>query len=303
MTPPPNIGASLLARLRNLARDRREDVQFVQQRYAAERFLYRLGESTYRDRYVLKGAMLFALWGGSAYRPTRDLDFTGFGDSDPGAVLASFREICMLPVPDDGLTFDPASLVAEPIREEVEYGGLRVKFQARLGTARIQMQVDVGCGNAIQPPPQDAEYPRLLDAPSPRINAYPQEAVVAEKFHAMVVLGERNSRYKDLYDLYVLSGQFPFEGAKLAGAVSATFERRRTRFEAVVPAALTPRFYSDGGRAGQWRAYLRARSLPGAPADFDAVGERLRAFTGPVWDALANAARFGSTWAAGGPWR
>jgi hypothetical protein len=134
MTPPTDIGASLLARLRNLARERREDVQFVQQRYAAERFLYRLGESAHRDRYVLKGAMLFALWGGSAYRPTRDLDFTGYGESDPDAVLAAFREICTQRVPDDGLTFDPATLTAEPIREEVEYGGLRVKFLAGLGS-------------------------------------------------------------------------------------------------------------------------------------------------------------------------
>jgi nucleotidyltransferase AbiEii toxin of type IV toxin-antitoxin system len=247
--------------------------------------------------------MLFALWGGAAYRPTRDLDLTGYGDSDPSSILAAFREICELPVADDGLIFDAATLVAEPIREGMEYGGLRVKFQARLGTARIQMQVDVGFGNAIQPPPQDVEYPRLLDAPSPRIRAYPKEAVVAEKLHAMVVLGERNSRYKDFYDQYVLSSQFPFDGARLAGAFSATFERRRTRFEAAQPTALTPRFYSDVARAGQWRAYLRTRNLPGAPADFDAVGERLRAFTGPVWDALASSASFGSTWAAGGPWR
>ncbi len=303
MTPPPDIGASLLARLRNLARDRREDVQFVQQRYAAERFLYRLGESPHRDRFVLKGAMLFALWGGSVYRPTRDLDFTGYGDADPDAVLAAFREICAQRVPEDGLSFDAASLAAEPIREEVEYGGLRVKFLARLGTARIRMQVDVGFGNAIQPPPRDAEYPALLDGAPPRIRAYPLEAVVAEKLHAMVVLGERNSRYKDFYDLYVLSGEFPFDGAPLARAVAATFERRRTRFEPAVPAALTPRFYSDAERAEMWRAYLRARSLPGAPADFDAVGERIRAFAGAVWDAVARGATFGGTWVAGGSWR
>jgi predicted nucleotidyltransferase component of viral defense system len=303
MTPAHNVAASILARLRMRARERGEDVQFVQHRYASERFLYRLGESAFRDRFVLKGAMLYALWGGPAYRPTRDLDLTGYGDSDPSAVLEAFREICGVAVPGDGIVFDASTLVAEPIREEVEYGGLRVKFRAMLGAARIPMQVDVGFGNAIQPSPLDVVYPPLLDAPAPRIRAYPQEAVVAEKLHAMVTLGERNSRYKDFYDLYALSGQFPFDGTRLASAVSATFERRRTPIEGGVPLALTPRFYAEASRGGQWRAYLRRSALPGAPATFEAVGERVSAFAGPVWEALAKGASINREWLPGGGWR
>jgi hypothetical protein len=300
---PGNFAASVRDRLLNRARETGEDFQFLLQRYAAERFLFRLGESAFRDHLVLKGAMLYVLWGGPAYRPTRDLDFAGYGDSDPNAALAAFREICRVPVPDDGLVFDVSTLVAEPIREEVEYGGLRVKFQATLGTARIPMQVDVGFGNAIQPSPLDVTYPPLLDAAAPRIRAYPLEAVVAEKLHAMVTLGERNSRYKDFYDLYAISGQFPFDGARLAGAVSATFARRRTPIEEGVPAALTPRFYAEPIRAEQWRAYLRRSGLPGAPTGFDVLGERLRAFAGLVWEALASGASFDRGWPPGGPWR
>ncbi len=301
--PPRNVAASVRARLLNHSRENGEDFQFILLRYAAERFLYRLGESGHRDRYVLKGAMLFALWGGSIYRPTRDLDFTGYGSDATENVLAALRDICTVAVADDGLAFDAGTLTAEPIRDDAEYNALRIRFQATLGNARIPMQVDIGFGNAIEPAATEADYPTLLDAPAPRIRAYPHEAVIAEKLHAMVVLGEINSRYKDFYDLHVLARQFPFDGERLARAIAATFERRRTQIDAALPAALAPRFYVDGARAGQWRAYLTRNALPGAPADFAAVGELLQTFLGPVWGALATGRSFSDTWPPTGPWR
>jgi predicted nucleotidyltransferase component of viral defense system len=300
--PLHNVAASVHARLLNRARQRGEDFQFVLHRYAAERFLYRLGKCGQRERYVLKGAMLFALWGGSLYRPTRDLDFTGYGSSEPADVLASFREICRCPVEDDGILFDTSSLAAEPIREGAEYDGLRVRIQASLGSARIPMQIDVGFGNAVVPPASNVEYPTLLDAPAPSIRAYPPEAVIAEKLHALVVIGERNTRVKDVYDLYVLAGQFSFDGAQLARAIAATFERRRTPITAAIPAALTPRYFAEGARAGQWRAYLTRNGLPGAPADLAAVGEQVQAFLRPLWSALADGHAFAPNWRPPGPW-
>jgi len=300
--PPRNLAASIHRRLLNGAHERGEDPQFVLQRYAAERFLYRLGESQHREQFVLKGAMLFALRGGSAYRPTRDLDFTGYGSDEIEAVLDRIKDICSVVAPDDGMHFDATTLRAEPIREEVEYGGLRVVFAARLGSAQVRMQVDIGFGNAIEPPATDADYPTLLDAPAPHIRAYPNEAVVAEKLHAMVVLGERNSRYKDFYDLHVLARQFSFYGATLARSIAATFDRRRTPIDTALPAALAPRFFADAARAEQWRAYLTRNVLPGAPADFGSVGERIQAFLGPPWSALAGGRPFFDTWPPAGPW-
>jgi len=300
--PPRNLAASIHRRLLNGARERGDDPQFILQRYAAERFLYRLGESRHREQLVLKGAMLFALWGGSVYRPTRDLDFTGYGSSEIEDVLDRMRDICSVVVEDDGMTFDATTLHAEPIREEVEYGGLRIVFEATLGGAQVRMQVDVGFGNAIEPPATDAAYPTLLDAPVPHIRAYPHEAVVAEKLHAMVVLGERNSRYKDFYDLHVLARQFRFDGATLAKSIAATFERRRTTINSALPAALAPRFYADGTRAGQWRAYLTRNALPGTPSDWVAVGQLLQAFLVPPWRALADRTTYSRTWPPGGPW-
>ncbi len=245
---PKDIAASIRARLLARSRETGEDFQFLLQRYASERFLYRLGESPHRDRYVLKGAMLFALWGGSLYRATRDLDFTGYGNSETDAVIAAMREICTLPVANDGLTYDAATVMAEPIRETAEYNGLRVRLSATLAGARIPMQIDIGFGNAVEPPATEAEYPTLLGLPAPRIRAYPHEAVVAEKFHAMAVLGEINSRYKDFYDIYVLASRFGFDGERVARAIAATFDRRRTPIDAAFPAALTPRFFAEDRR-------------------------------------------------------
>ena len=300
--PPRNVAASVHTRLLNRSRETGEDFNFLLQRYAAERFLYRLGKSAHRDFYVLKGAMLYALWGGSIYRPTRDLDFTGYGSDATEDVLAALRDICTVAVADDGLAFDAGTLTAEPIRDDAEYNGLRIRFQATLGNARIPMQVDIGFGNAIDPPATEIDYPTLLNAPAPRIRAYPHEAVIAEKLHAMVVLGEINSRYKDFYDLHVLARQFPFDGERLARAIAATFDRRRTPIDTALPTALAPRFYADGARAEQWRAYLTRNSLPGAPADFAAVGELLQTFLGPIWITLATGRSFSDTWPPTGPW-
>lgn len=300
---PANIPASIRDRLLARAREKGEDFQLVLQRYAAERFLFRLGESEFRDQFVLKGAMLFSLWGGSMYRATRDLDFTGFGPDDTGWLMETIRTICIIPCPSDGIEFMPDSIQAEPIRDESEYHGFCVRFQARLGVARIPLQVDVGFGNAIVPGAEDTDYPVLLNGLKPNIRAYPREAVVAEKVHTIVVYGTINSRMKDFYDLYVLADRFAFDGNTLSQAIEATFNRRSTPMPDALPVGLSPAFYADAVRAGQWRGYLQRNSLSSAPLDFDRVGETLRAFLGPVlWSALGDNA-FKGSWQPGGPWR
>lgn len=300
---PRNIGASVRARLLNRSRQTGEDFQFLLERYAAERFLYRLGESPHRNRYILKGAMLLVHWGEAVYRPTHDLDFTGYGSSLFNDVRSTIREICQTPVEDDGVAFDISNIEIETIRDQDMYDSLRVRFSATLENARIRMQIDIGFGNAVEPPPTDTLYRTLLDSPSPNIRAYPREAVVAEKLHAMVALGERNSRYKDFYDLYALVEHFPFGSDQLVRAMRATFDRRRTSFSQTLPVALTPRFFADSERAGQWRTYVERNALSGAPADFGILGDRLISFFREPWDALARGVGFTGSWAAGGPWR
>ena len=302
--PLRNVAASVRTRLLNRSRARDEDFQFLLQRYAAERFLHRLGESEHRSRLVLKGAMLLALWGESTYRPTRDLDFTGYGDYRQGSVRAAIRAICSVPVVEDGIVFDVETLRLEPFREHAEYSAVRARFWSRVGSAQIQVRIDIGFGNAIQPPPTDTRYPTLLEgSPPPWIRAYPPEAVVAEKLHAMVSLGEQNSRYKDFYDLFTIAKYVTFTGERVSQSISATFERRRTLISPDLPPSLAPRFYTDPARAEQWRAYLIRNSLPGAPEDFGIVGDLVRSFLVAPWRVLARFSVFSGTWTDGGSWR
>jgi type I restriction enzyme S subunit len=292
-----NVSASVHARLLNRSHKTGEDFQFILQRYAAERFLYRLGKSPYCQQYVLKGASLFSFWESSIYRPTRDIDFTAYVESNANFVLSSFQEICKLSVQDDGILFNPDTFTAKLIRDNSIYHGLRVKFQANLGSARISMQIDVGFDNAIYPEAVEKDYPVLLsDFPAPKIHVYPIEAAIAEKLHALVVLGENNSRLKDFYDLYVFAKKFPFDGKKISQAVSVTFQQRRTSIDITHPMALAPRFFLDTVRATQWQTYLKRNELSTAPANFNEVGELLRTFFEPVWSALASRKIFDFNW-------
>jgi hypothetical protein len=293
---------SIRQRLRNELRSRGQDVTLGLPRYAVERFLYRLGRSNHRERFVLKGATLFAIWG-TAYRPTRDVDFTGYGSSDPEDVIGAFREICNTPDDIDELVFNTEATTAEPIRDGSEYDGLRIRIRARLGESDIPIQVDVGFGNAIVPGPEEKEYRTILGDPPPRILAYPPESVVAEKTHAMVLLGQRNSRFKDFYDIYAMAGAFSFERTTLVLAVKATFDRRRTPVQATLPEALAALFYSDESRASQWRAYVNRNGLSDAPADFVRVGDRIVAFLRPLWADLDSGRATAGDWQGGGPWR
>ncbi|MFW5798421.1 MAG: nucleotidyl transferase AbiEii/AbiGii toxin family protein, partial [Planctomycetota bacterium] len=190
--------------------------------------LYRLSQSVHADKFVLKGAMLFFTWECGTYRPTRDLDLLARGDRSPSHVEEVFKALCAVGVEDDGLEFDARSVRAEDIREAQEYGGVRVQLAVGLAQARLDLQVDVGFGDALVPKPRKVEFSSLLDFPPATIYAYRCETVISEKFQAMVALGIANSRMKDFYDLWVLARDFEFRGELLCRALKATFRRRKT---------------------------------------------------------------------------
>jgi predicted nucleotidyltransferase component of viral defense system len=255
--PKRNVGASVRARLVNLAKERNQPNDLLLTRYALERLLYRLSTTKHRERFVLKGAMLMATWFEDPFRPTRDLDLLGFGDPDPQAMLALFREVLAIEA-DDGVVFDVKGLAVDLIREELEYGGLRIKTGAAIAGARVRIVVDVGFGDAIEPDATELLLPVLLDLPAPRLRAYPRETVIAEKFQAMVALGRANSRMKDFYDIWLLSRTYDFEGDALARAIAATFARRKTPIPAEPPYALTRAFADDRAKQQQWASFAEA---------------------------------------------
>ena len=293
---PRNIGASVRARLLDRARAERSDFQILLTRYALERLLYRLSVSPHRDRFILKGAMLFVTWVADPFRPTRDLDLLGHGDNDAESIAETFRSICAQWVADDGVTFDVAALTAAAIREEVEYGGVRVRTTATIAGARIPIQVDIGFGDAVTPAPVEIDYPVLLDAPAPHLRAYPVETVVAEKFEALVTLGIANSRLKDFYDLWLIAQTFEFRRSVLIEAVRRTFERRGTALPVDIPVGLSDEFAA--ARAAQWQAFLTRERMAAAPDEFTTVVADLQGFLMP----LLVESNADLVWPTGGPW-
>ena len=186
--PRKDLAASVRDRLQNHARTTGQDFQRVLVRYGVERLLYRLALSGMRDRFVLKGAMLFATWADAPFRATGDVDFLSFGDPGVETTKSAFIGLCELKIDvDDGLTFPSDTVVVERTREEEDYQGLHVRFDARLKNIRIPILIDIGFGDVIHPAALDIDYPRLLaDLPQAHIRAYPPATVIAEKFDAMV---------------------------------------------------------------------------------------------------------------------
>jgi predicted nucleotidyltransferase component of viral defense system len=276
--PKRNMGASVRARLLNLAKERGQSHELLLTRYVLERLLYRLSTTRHRDSFVLKGAMLMTTWFAAPFRPTRDLDLLGFGDPDPQAMLAVFREICAVEI-DDGVVLDVAGLAVDLVREELQYGGLRIKTNATIAGARVRVVVDIGFGDAIEPGIAELELPVLLDLPAPRLRAYPRETVIAEKFQAVVALGRANSRMKDLYDIWLLSRAYEFKGDRLARAIAATFARRNTVIPIDRPFGLTRAFADDSAKQHQWTSF--AEGIGTEPPPLGDVVEDLAAFLMP----------------------
>ena len=293
-----NLGASVLARLLNLAKQRGDDYNLLLNRFALERLLCRVAASAHADRFLLKGALLFALWYDQPHRPTRDADLLGSGPDDAEALIATFREIAAIEL-DDGIVFDPASVRVDLIREDKRYGGLRVRLTGRIGNARCALQIDVGFGDAVTPEPQAVVFPVLLDdmAP-PTLKVYPVYTVIAEKFHAMTVLGLANTRMKDFFDIAVIAQRTDLDGAMLARAIAATFARRNTALPTQVPMALTQAFGDDAGKRRQWQAFLNKSHTAVAAGSLPQTITLLHALLWPATQVAGSGSNATAAWKA-----
>jgi len=189
---------------------------------------------------------------------------------------------------NDGIAFAPASVTAEEIRKEASYGGVRVVIAGELAKARCKVQIDVGFGDAVTPGPVDSVYPVLLDdLPAPRLRAYPIYTVVAEKLHAIALLGMTNSRVKDYFDLSVLLERETLDADLLAQAIKATFERRGMATPTELPVGLTDEFAHDSSRQALWQAFVKKNELASEP--LATVVERLRAALDPALNRAVQA--------------
>ena len=298
---PKNIVASIHQRLLNVSKQTGRPFNDLVMYYGIERFLYRLSHSSYSDRVVLKGGLMLQVWNMPVTRITRDIDLLGKLSNDLDQVKAMVQTVCAVVVEEDGLTFDPGTVVTMRISEDADYEGVRAAFKGRFGKMPLAMQIDFGFSDVITPEPVQVTYPSVLDHEPAHMLAYNRETVVAEKFEAMVKLGELNSRMKDFFDVWALAQNFAFEGPVLSGAIRSTFECRGTEIEAA-PACFAEHFGSDPAKAAQWKGFIKTSRVGNAPAEFADTLAHVSMFLGPVATALAERQTFDRRWVAGGPW-
>lgn len=262
-----NRAASIRARLKLHADATAQDFNAILTRYGLERLVYRLSVSEQAPNFLLKGALLFALWFDQPHRPTRDIDLLGFGSDDPELMAILFRTICTIEA-DDGIVFNVESVKAMETRLAENYGGVRVELEASLDGARIKLQIDIGFGDVVTPAAQEIAYPTLLsDVPAPKLRVYPRETVFAEKLEAITSLGLPNSRMKDYFDLLALARENAMDPESLAKAIAATFKRRGTGLPKGLPLGLTTEFSEDARKKKQWRAFVGKNRLKAPELD------------------------------------
>lgn len=297
-----NIEASIKARLKNKAQETNRPFAEVMQYYGMERFLYRFSKSKYADKFILKGALLFAVWQIPDRRTTLDIDFLARFDNEVATIEKVMKDVCETSVDPDGLKFDSQTVKGVKIKEDADYEGVRVKFTGFLDRAEIPMQIDVGFGDIVYPKTKVIDYPVILDFPKPHLNGYPQESVISEKFEAMIKLGLLNSRMKDFYDIWLMTRQFEFKGANIASAIKKTFNNRKTDIPNKKPLFADEIYDEKSDRQTLWNAFVKKGDIQHAPETLSATAKEIERFLIEPVIAISENFAFDKTWTSPKGW-
>ena len=275
--PITDIAASIRARLFNIAKEAGRNFDAVLLQYFQERFLYRLSISSYKDQFILKGALVFLTESISRFRPTKDIDLAGrFNTKNLNKIIC---DIVTMPC-EDGAQFDVNQIAIEDIAVESEYQGFRVKVPVQLGVARNKLQIDIGIGDIVYPEPMIGEFPGLLDLPTPRILIYPKETIIAEKFEAIIRFNRLTSRMKDFYDILFLAQSNNFHSEVLRTAITKTFNHRNTNLK-TRNIIFQQAFKEDKLKQDQWRSFLTRNNID-FDKNFSEVVQLLEEFIEPM---------------------
>ena len=194
MKQKKNIPASVKQLLLNISKKNKRPFAELLQYYAMERFLYRLSQSSYNEKFILKGALMLRARQLPSFRATKDIDLLGITSNKEDTLKKIIEDIITIGVEPDGLIFKRETIRTEQITANAEYKGIRVCFICSLDSAKINMQIDIGFGDIVYPDPEKLEMPVILDLPAPKILCYSTESAIAEKLEAMVSHGSLNSR-------------------------------------------------------------------------------------------------------------
>ncbi|MBI3164091.1 MAG: nucleotidyl transferase AbiEii/AbiGii toxin family protein [Chloroflexi bacterium] len=299
-----NIPASIQARLQNKVGEIGQSFNDVLQYYGMERFLYRLSKTRHVNDFILKGGLMFYGLGIPTRRVTRDIDFLGIAENARRDILSVFRDAISVSFPEDGILFDEKTLRVSETQAEADQGGIRVSFVGHLGKMKVPIQVDVGFSDELASETLRVDYPAILaDMETPRLRGYPPEAIISEKFHAMIRFADANSRWKDYYDIYLLSETFEFESRTVANAIRATFENRPTELDDQIPPGLRESF--GASKQGEWDLFLEKGKLTNDSInDLKSVVKRIWQFLEyPLREILEGKELPSKRWTRGNGWK
>ncbi|MFQ9933480.1 MAG: nucleotidyl transferase AbiEii/AbiGii toxin family protein [Lachnospiraceae bacterium] len=285
---------SVKDRLKNQAKADGRTMQDELVTYGLERTIYRLCVSKYAERFTLKGGIfLYALFDGNFARATMDIDLLAQQISnDAEEMKRVFRDIFSIEC-EDALRFDLDSLEVINITEFKEYHGVNVSIMGYLDRTKIPVSIDIGFGDVIYPERMQMDFPVLLDMEIPKVYAYSIYSVIAEKFEAFVSLGLANGRYKDFYDIYVLSANYELDGNELKNAVIETFTHRETGFDDIV--AFESDFTEDSIRQGRGNAFIKKKKAM-MKVEFAEAIEQSKKLLMPIVEAIEQSQSFNKKW-------
>ena len=250
---------SVKARLKNFAKDTGHTFQEALTYYGLERTICRISVSDYAVHFVLKGGIfLYAIFDRNYERATTDIDLLARRISNSSDEMKTVFQNILSQQIDDAFVFDINSITVEEITEFKEYHGLHISAAGYLDRTRIPVGIDIGFGDVVYPDAVKMEFPVILDMEPPKVNAYSLESSIAEKLEAVIHNGYLNSRYKDFYDIYVLSTKYTFSFDTLKNAVIETFEKRKTPMT-MDSAAFGDEFLNDPMHQTRWQAFLKKK--------------------------------------------
>lgn len=288
-----DMGTSVLARLKNKAKETGRPFQLHLQLFCQEEFLRRLAASRYAQNLVLKGGLFIYTLTNFESRATVDVDF--LLRQLPGTVEDVKKivdEIIAVDCGNDFITFTSRGF--ETISPQRKYKGVSFQLVGHIKNTRTPFDVDFGIGDVIVPTSQKRTIPVQLDGfDQPEVMTYSLESTVAEKFDALLQRMELTSRMKDIYDIYYISKMFEFDGLALQQAIFETLQNRGTdydkdSFDRVIALA------EDSSIQVRWRQYLRRMKMP--EMNLSEVMTAIDQFLRPVWNAILSENEFTQQW-------
>lgn len=288
-----NIGVAMASRIKALAREQKADARILLTRFAQERFLHRIQNGQNKDRFVLKGGMLFMCRNAKSNRPTEDVDLHDIDARDLETINESVMNAVDMEL-NDGVVFDKESFSSVRIREGFR-PGTRIVMNASIGGSIVRIKLDICSGDALTPAPVIRNLPSALPKFFEPISmlSYSWDTVIAEKIHAMTTFGIDSTRMKDWYDVATIAQEETMDGATLVKAISKTFSIRKTAIDPD-PVALSDRFVL--AKSPEFKKWVKNINAPEGRKSLAEVVKISREFLIPILEAAATNGEFDAKW-------